>query len=110
MMNAKEITDIWKSVVKIFRNTKQGGPKITVNAIIEQFGIEDTKEVFATVTAIKQHDGRINRKNREYMDTVPVNLQNIKINSENPVMYAGLDDIHTAHINQMITELRHMDQ
>lgn len=26
--------------------------------------------------------------------------------SGNPIIYAGLDNIHTAHINQLITELR----
>lgn len=71
--------------------------------------MENTKEVFATVAAIKMHDGRIYRKNREYMNSVPVDPQITEWRSGNPVIYAVLDDIHTAHINQMITELRCID-
>ena len=27
----------------------------------------------------------------------------------NPIIYAGFDDIHATHINQLITELRKID-
>ena len=103
MMNAKEIANIWKEVVKIYNNTRENNlPEKTMEEIIRKFGLEKTKEVFATVAAIKKHDGRIYGKNREYMNSIPVD-------SGNPVVYAGLDDIHTTHINQLITELRKLD-
>ena len=70
---------------------------------------EKTKEVFATVAAIKKHDGRIYGKNREYMNSIPVDSEIVEWRSGNPVVYAGLDDIHTTHINQLITELRKLD-
>lgn len=109
MMNAKEIADVWKEIVKIFNETRETTPKTTVNAIVDKFGMETTKEVFATVAAIKKHDGRIYGKNRDYMNCIPVDPQITEWRSGNHVIYAGLDDIHTAHINQMITELRCMD-
>lgn len=107
MMNAKEIADIWKEVVNIYNNTMEdNSPEKTMSDIISRFGLEKTKEVFATVAAIKKHDGRIYGKNREYMNSIPVDPQIIEWRSGNPVVYAGLDDIHTTHINQLITELR----
>lgn len=109
MMNANEIANAWKEIVKIFNETRKTTPKTTINAIVDKLGMENTKEVFATVTAIKEHDGRIYGNNRDYMDSIPVDPQNTELGSGNPVIYAGLDDIHTAHINQMITELRCMD-
>ena len=44
------------------------------------------------------------------MNSIPVNSLSIRYNSDNPVLYAGLDDIHMAHIDQLITELRKIDK
>lgn len=63
------------------------------------------KEVFAVVSKIKQHDGRIYGRNREAMNAIPVNEDCVACDTDNPMFYAGLDHIHTAHINQIITEL-----
>lgn len=110
MMNAKEIANIWREVVRIYNNTREINlPEKTMSEIIYKFGLDKTKEVFATVAAIKKHDGRIYRKNREYMNSVHVNPENVEWRRENPVIYAGLDDIHTTHIDQLITELRKLD-
>lgn len=107
-MIAKEISKTWKAVVSIYKETRDYTPKTTVDAIIGKFGINVTKEVFATVAEIKKHDGRICEKNREYLRSVSVDPRNV--DRDSPVMYAGLDDIHTSHIDQMITELRGIDR
>ena len=102
MMNAKEIANIWKEVVKIYNNTRENNlPEKTMEEIIRKFGLEKA--------AIKKHDGRIYGKNREYMNSIPVDSEIVEWRSGNPVVYAGLDDIHTTHINQLITELRKLD-
>ena len=107
MMNAKEIADIWKEVVKIYNDTREINlPEKTMNEIIRKFGLEKTEEVFATVAAIKKHDGRIYGSNRDYMNNIPIDPENVEWKNGNPVIYAGIDDIHTSHINQLITELR----
>lgn len=110
MMNANEIASIWKEVVRIYNKTREQTPEITINEIVTKFGKRQTEEVFATVSAIKKHDGRIYGKNREYMNSIPVDSEIVEWRSGNPVIYAGLDDIHTAHINQLITELRKLDK
>lgn len=107
MMNAKEIADIWKEVVKIYNDTREINlPEKTMNEIIRKFGLEKTEEVFATVAAIKKHDGRIYGSNRDYMNNIPIDPENVEWKNGNPEIYAGIDDIHTSHINQLITELR----
>lgn len=81
-----------------------------MNQIIEWLGIDNTKEVFATIATIKKYDGRISHINREYTNSIPVNRLCIRPLRDNPVIYAGLDDIHMAHIDQLITELRKIDK
>lgn len=110
MMNANEIASTWKEIVRIYNETRTTTPETTMNEIVGTFGITKTKEVFATVAAIKKHDGRIYGKNREYMNSIPVDPEIVEWKSGNPVIYSGLDDIHTTHINQLITELRKLDK
>lgn len=111
MMNANEIADTWKEIVRIYNERSETTtPEETMNEIIHKFGIKKTEIVFATVAAIKKHDGRIYGANRDYMNSIPVDPQIVEWRSGNPVVYAGLDDIHTAHIDQLITELRKLDK
>lgn len=108
MMTSKECAEAWKEVVRIYHDTRESSPKTTMKKIVDIFGVEKTKEVFATVAAIKKHDGRIYGENRKFTDSIPVNPETVEWKSGNPIMYSGLDDIHTTHINQLITELRGM--
>ena len=43
------------------------------------------------------------------MNAIPVNEDCVACDTDNPMFYAGLDHIHTAHINQIITELLKVD-
>lgn len=110
MMTTYACVAAWKEVVRIYKETRETSPKTTMDKIIEHLGIDNTKEVFATIAAIKKHDGRIYGANREYMNSIPVNSLSIRYNSDNPVLYAGLDEIHTVHIDQLIIELRKIDK
>lgn len=109
-MDAKEIASAWKEIVRIYNETREQSPTATMCEIIHKFGVKQTEEVFATIAAIKKHDGRIYGVNRDYMNSIPVDNEIVEWRSGNPVIYAGLDDIHTTHINQLITELRKLDK
>lgn len=107
MMTTKECAEAWKEVVKIYMGTVTGSkPKETMQKMIDTLGTDKVKEVLATVAAIKKHDGRIYGANRKYMDSILVSPDSVEWNSGNELRHAGLDDIHTSHINQLITELR----
>lgn len=111
MLSSKECAGAWKSVVKCYRETiDSNNPELTMETIINLLGFETTEEVFATVSKIKENDGRIYGENRKYMESVPVNVESTAYGYENQVMYSGLDDIHTAHINNLISELRKLKE
>ncbi|MBS5368957.1 MAG: hypothetical protein KHY19_05795 [Coprobacillus cateniformis] len=110
MMTTYACAKVWKEVVRIYNETRETNPKTTMDRIIEWLGTDNTKEVFATIAAIKKHDGRISHINREYVNCIPVNPRCMEYNCNNPILYAGLDDIHMAHIDQLITELRKIDK
>ncbi len=106
MMTSKECAEAWETVIKCYDETRVENPKITMKRIIDTIGVEKTKEVFATVAKIKQHDGRIYGENRKYMESITINPESVERKSENPMIYTGLDHIHTTHIDNLITELR----
>lgn len=97
---------IWQDIVRIYENTRDLAPQITVDEILKQYSLEDVIYTFAVISAIKKHDGRIYGDNRKFMDSISINPVYAEMTVENPMKGCGLDEIHTAHINQMITELR----
>lgn len=97
---------MWQDIVRIYNNTMDLTPQITVNEILKQYSLEDTIYAFAVISAIKKHDGRIYGDNRKFMDSISIDPVYVKWTAENPMKGCGLDEIHTAHIDQMITELR----
>lgn len=107
MMTPKECADAWKVVCEQYDATIPGNkPSTTMSKIIDALGREKTKEVFATVAAIKDQDGRISRYNRQYLKSIEINPESTVWSHENPMSYAELDYIHTAHIDNLISELQ----
>ena len=105
-----EIAKNWKVIVRIYNSSKTMPPDNTAKIIIETLGYDQAVETFAVIAAIKIHDGRIYGANRDWMNSVSYNPEAAVWSRENPVIYAGLDEIHTAHINQIITALRKMEE
>lgn len=106
MMNNEQIANAWKEIVSIHKSEMNETPETEINKIIRNIGLKNTKEVFATIAAIKKNDGRIYGKNREYINTISINQEATEWKNSNPIIYAGIDDIHSTHINQMIEVLR----
>lgn len=100
---------IWQDIIRIYNNTAVLTPKDTVDEILRQYSLEDTIYTFAVISAIKKYDGRIYGDNRKFMDSISIDPIYTEMTMENPMKGSGLDDIHTAHINQMITELRKLE-
>ena len=109
MMESKKCAEAWKTVVAVYKSTRDTDPETTMQEIVRRLGIKNTKEVFATVAAIKKNDGRIYGENRKYMDSIPVNSESVVWEYGNPMLRVDLDEIHTSHINQLITALRMME-
>jgi len=82
------------------------GPIVTVDKVVEKYGLDNTINTFVIVSGIKKSDGRIYGENRKFMDSVLSSPMFWEWKTDYHMRDCGLDDIHTAHINQMITELR----
>ena len=108
LLSPEECAIVWQKIVRCYKISveKNENPTDTVERILKAVGDKDrVLQTFATVAQIKKHDGRIYGKNREFMVNYPVNEAATIWDSSNPLIRAGLDDIHTTHINQLITEL-----
>ena len=105
MRTPREIAEDWQIIKSVYKETRDETPKETIDMLLTMIPLEDAKETFAVITKIKKHDGRIYGKNREIMEAYPTSLECCEWSNSNPVCKAGLDDIHTTHINQLITEL-----
>ena len=107
MTDLVEIAKVWNGIIETYKETiPQNNPKVTVTAIYKKFGKEKVNEAFATVVEIKKHDGRISSWNRKKLSSIPVNPNcTVWDRMLNPMLRTDLDYIHTAHIDNMITEL-----
>lgn len=111
MSNKSELASNWKRIVAIYRETIEfNNPELTVKRMIEALGFEALTKTFAVVARIKQNDGRIYGENRKFMNCITVDEDAVKWERDNPMIYAGLDDIHTSHINNLITEIRKLQK
>lgn len=104
-MTARECADNWKRTVAIYDRTRGQSPVVTADEIVKELGKDAAMMVFSTVTRIKRHDGRIYGEVRKVMDKTPFCQEATVWESGNPMVHAGLDDIHPTHINQIIREL-----
>lgn len=107
MTDLVEIAKVWDGIIETYKETiPQNNPKVTVAAIYKKFDKAKVNEAFATVAAIKKYDGRISCANRKKLSSIPVNPDcTVWDWIINPMIGCNLDYIHTAHIDNLITEL-----
>ena len=106
MLTPAQAAENWLKVKKHYEETRETNPEVTAKAIVDDIGITEAVETFAVIARIKRYDGRIYGENRRFMNNVPVDPDCTIWDGSNPVIKTGLDDIHTAHINQIIGGLR----
>lgn len=106
MMDKRECANAWKQVNIIYDETiNEDNPGITMEKIISTLGMENTMEVFAAITELKKNDERISSRNRSIMNDIPVLPECTEWNSNNPIIYADTDHIHTTHFDDLLSEL-----
>ena len=100
MTDLVETAKVWDGIIEIYKETIiQNNPKVTVAAIYKKFGKEMANEAFATIAAISP-------RNRKKLSSIPVNPDcTVWDWMVNPMLRCDLDYIHTAHIDNLITEL-----
>ena len=102
MLTVQEMRDGWAKIVEIYNDNRDdtNRPDDAMNLMLDEFGYDKVREIFATVGKIKEHDGRIYGKQREFVNETATNPEITYMSR-----IGHLDDIHTAHINQLIGEL-----
>ncbi len=99
--------EVWAAVNDLYKNRPDGAkPSELIKVVLNRFGELLVVETFAAVAQLKKGDGRIYGKNREWTDSMTVVPEALKWDPRNPLIRAGVDEIHTANINVLITELR----
>lgn len=109
LMTPKEAAEAWKKVCESYDATRALNlePRVTMASIISDIGRKSAYQIFAIVTKIKKHDGRIYGENRNAMERINVDPACLVWDYTNPLVRTSLlDHIHPSHINQLITELR----
>ena len=104
-MTPNECAENWKQIVKIYNETRDETPEYTIGKIVEGIGKSEAYTVFSTVAKIKMHDGRIYGRSRDVMERTSYVEDAVEWKAGNPMIRAGMDDIHTTHINQLINAL-----
>lgn len=101
MLTVREANMAWWIVRKIYNEKREATPAETMHEILYKSPLNrrETEELFAAIAKIKEHDGRIYPENRKKLAEIQINPEIDYTNID------GLDDIHTTHINQLITEL-----
>ena len=111
LMNPTQVAESWKEIVSIYENTvHKNKPALTMENIIFCLDFIKARETFAVIAAFKKNDGRISPSNRAYITSIPFDYKCLNINNYNPIIYSGIDRIHTAHIDNLISELRKLDK
>lgn len=107
MTDLKEVAKVWNGIVETYKETiPENNPKVTVAAIYKKFDKAKVNEAFATIAEIKKYDGRISLRNRKKLSSISVNPDcTVWDRRFNPMIGTDLDYIHTAHIDNLITEL-----
>ncbi len=106
ILTSEELKNTWKKICDCYDATRESNrPELTIQKIIGEVGLNEALQAFAVVAKIKDHDGRINSYNRDFLSPYLMNKDAAKWESSNPMTYAGLDHIHTTHIDQMISSL-----
>lgn len=105
ILTAEELKQMWLVIRECYDETRGSSPAETLKLILNRIGEDACLQTFATVTEIKKSNGRINPANRAFLRPYFLNEKAAEWETGNPFIRAGLDHIHTTHIDQLISEL-----
>lgn len=109
MKNCRELADIWKVIADEYHEERIHGkdrPDVTIRNSIDTFGRDAVGEALATVIRLKSTDGRISAGTRSWAAGIECNPTACTYGPDNTFMYAGLDEVHPAHLDQLVRALR----
>lgn len=97
---------IWDDVIEEHNSfLPNKSPQQTIERLLKRIALTDLEQTFAIVANFKKSDGRISPQNRKRLSENILNPIACVMTHSNPMFYSGLDAVHTAHIDQMVTAL-----
>ena len=108
-MNGKECAENWKKIVSAYKENIRSGdsrPDHMMDKILDVMDIESAYVAFAAVAAVKSHDKRISPWNRDFLAKASIPDECKDWDPGNPMVYAGIDEIHMSHVDNLVTKLR----
>ena len=97
---------VWDDVIEEYNSfLPNKSPQQTIKRLLKRVALTDLEQTFAVVANFKKGDGRISPQNRKRLSENALNPDACAITHSNPMFYSGLDAVHTAHIDQMVTAL-----
>ncbi len=103
-----QVYDTWKKLVDMYAKYREHGygPNETIEGLRDHVSDLLIKNLFATYCKVRSHDGRISDKNRDFYSVAVICEDTAKWESWNPITRMGLDDIHPAHVDQLMDSFR----
>lgn len=108
-MTGKECAENWKKIVAIYMEdikNENARPDHTMDKILAVMDADSVCSAFAAVAAAKPHDGRISPANRKFLEEAFLPDECENWDRKNPMVYAGIDDMHMAHVDNLVSQLR----
>ena len=90
----------------VFNETRENGPRKTVETLIERLGYDRAEAVIATmINSIGEWDGRIDERNRAWAKTIDEAFD--KEAAQDAFIFCS---IHSCHANQIASEMRRTER
>ena len=95
-----------EQLVAVFNETREIGPKATVEKLIETIGYDRAAATIATmINVIGEWDGRIDNRNREWAKTI-----DDAMDREAAQNYGLFCSLHSCHADQIASEMRRAER
>ncbi len=111
----KEYGRIWQTITQIWRDEVASYPKLKMTPadfltrLLKENTMDELITVFGIIAVYKTYDGRIYDENRRFLsERMDPELRAEVVRDYSVIhgFFTGLDDIHTAHIDQAISAIR----
>lgn len=112
----EKLARTWKGLVRAYKDTVEytphgvtGDPRKTIaRAMAEGATFDDLRQALGVIAHIKEHDGRFSRSNRQWLyEGVDFDADDWYL--EYGRVMGGVDDIHTTHLDNLVTHMRNME-
>lgn len=103
------IMDTWELICKAhdLARSHEKSPADAVKYMLKKTSRDNLINCFAAYAKLRPSDGRISEKNRTYLySNCYVDKGVGEWSQDNPLIRMGLDIIHPAHVDQLISELK----